>query len=122
MTKEGQVVESIIERLGCREDLLLFKNVSGGLKYGDRYLRAGILKSGSSDLLIVRRLLIEPHHVGRYVGLFNALEVKADLAHDNTDKKRKAAQETFIRNIQRMGGQAGFVDNADDAERIVYGI
>lgn len=121
MTKEGEAVESIIKRLGTREDLLLLKHVAGGIRYGDRYMRAGLQSAGVSDLFVVRRLLILPEHVGKYIGRGGVLEVKADLAHDKTEKKRKAQQANFGANVIARGGFFGFVDNADDAERIVYG-
>ena len=122
MTREAPVVEAIIKRLNTHEDLLVFKNISGAMQYGDRCIRAGILKEGSSDLLVVRRLLITPEMVGSHLARLNVLEVKADLENDRTKPSRKVAQARFINTIITMGGAGGFVDNPDDAERIIYGV
>jgi len=62
----------------------------------------------SSDLVGIRPVLIQPHHVGNILGQFLAREIKKTGWKYRPNDKRMAAQFNFIQLIQSMGGDAAF--------------
>lgn len=61
----------------------------------------------SSDVIGVRPILIEPHHVGTTIGQFAAIEAKRP-GWSFTGKGRESGQANFLSLITRLGGYATF--------------
>lgn len=77
----------------------------------------------SSDLIGITPMVIGPHHIGRTVGVFTALELKHEgwTFPNETNKKeyeRACAQQKFIDIVRNAGGFAGFVSQPHD----IFGI
>lgn len=105
----------------------IWRNNSGA--YQDetgRYIRYGLCNDSaalnkrikSSDLIGATPVLIMPHHVGRTVGVFTALEVKPSGWKLRPSDERGCAQAAFHTIVKNVGGFAGFVTDPDD----IYGI
>lgn len=105
-------------------------NVGAGTvtdEYGvERHIRWGLANESpqqnkimkSSDLIGITPVLIQPHHVGRTLGVFTALETKHSGWRLTPGDKRGVAQKFFIDIVKNVGGFAGFVTDPND----VYGI
>ena len=90
-------------------------NVGAGMLEDGSYIRWGIANDSkqmnnhikSSDLIGIKPVLIEPHHVGMILGQFMAREVKRpDWAYTGT--KREEAQLRFLELVLSLGGDAAF--------------
>jgi hypothetical protein len=68
----------------------------------------------SSDLIGIMPVLIKPHHVGRTMGIFTAMECKAPGWHLTQGDERGQAQAKFIKIVKDLGGFAGFVTSEAD--------
>lgn len=67
----------------------------------------------SGDLIGIRRLLIEPHHVGMTLGQFASVEMK-EPGWIYSGRGREAAQQAWIDHVRRLGGFACFATSAED--------
>jgi len=65
---------------------------------------------GSSDLIGIASVLIQPEHVGRLFGRFVGIELKAKGGKPSKD------QEYFRALVNRMGGHAVIMSNPLQAE------
>lgn len=107
---------------GCwlgRNNSGAFKNEAGRLV---RFGLGGFKKSDemkSSDWIGYTPTLIMPHHIGRIMAVFTAIEVKqSDWAYNPADE-RSLHQWNFIDMIEKAGGNAGFATNTEDFKRII---
>mgnify|MGYP001320388683 CR=1 FL=1 len=118
-----QQVRLLMAQLGAQ----LWRNNSGA--YQDetgRHIRYGLCNDSaqlnanikSSDLIGPVPVVIQPHHVGRTVGIFTALEIKPSGWTLRPSDKRACAQANFHTIVKNVGGFAGFVTDPQD----VYGI
>lgn len=119
-----QQARLIMARLGGQ----IWRNNSGA--YQDErgnFIRYGLAneskqqndKIKSSDLIGITPLLVTPEMVGRWVGIFTALECKPSGWHLTPGNKRGVAQEKFISIVKNVGGFAGFVTDQQDVYRII---
>lgn len=65
----------------------------------------------SSDLIGPTPLLIEPHHVGRVMGIYTAFETKRTGWTLQPADKRAQAQLRYIELMRSVGAIAGFVSD-----------
>lgn len=72
----------------------------------------------SGDLVGSTRMLIQPHHVGRTVGVFTMMEVK-EAGWKKPKDDRERAQMNCLINVAQLGGIAGFVADVSDYDRYV---
>jgi len=72
----------------------------------------------SSDLIGVTPVLIQPHHVGRTLGVFTAIECKHSDWHMTPGDARAQAQQRFIDLIRSVGGIGGFVTDPGQVRQI----
>ena len=73
----------------------------------------------SSDLIGVTPVLIQPHHVGRTLGVFTAIECKHSDWHMTPSDARAQAQQRFIDLIRSVGGIGGFVTDPAQVRSLV---
>lgn len=116
------VVQAKVRAKACQLDMRLWRNNVGAasdsngnfFRYGlcnDSKLLARTIKS--SDLIGIRKVKIEPHMVGSYIGQFVAREVKR-TGWRYTGTEREEAQLKFISFVLSMGGDAAFISDPDD--------
>lgn len=106
----------------------LWRNNRGAFQHSvNRWVRFGLGNDSknvddvmkSSDLIGITPTLIMPHHVGRLVGVFTAIEMKAPDWHMIPSDKRAAAQLNYIELVKRCGGYAGFARSVEEYLRII---
>lgn len=68
------------------------------------------IKSG--DLIGIRQVLIEPHHVGMTLGQFASVEVK-EPGWTYSGRGREPAQLAWIEHVRKLGGFACFADGPE---------
>jgi len=123
------VIQSQVRLAAAQRGITLWRNQSGAC-YDEtgRLIRYGLANDSaqlnrrlkSSDLIGITPILVEPHHVGRALGVFTAIEVKhAGWRGPSNDRER--AQAEFIRVVREKGGIAGFTASIDDMERMLCG-
>jgi len=79
-------------------------------------------KFKSSDYIGIHAVEITPEMVGKKLGVFVALEAKADgfkIKESYSEKSREYAQANFMGLIKKHGGIAGFATNEIDVDRIL---
>ena len=95
-------------------DARLWRNNTGKLQAADgRWVDFGLCK-GSSDLIGLRQVTIQPHHVGQTLAVFAAVEVKTPKGRASAD------QQQFISTIKNLGGLAGIARSVTEAKQIIY--
>lgn len=110
-------VQSAVRLEASQKGLLCMRNNVGAL-LDDRGVpvRYGLMNESkamneqikSSDLIMIRPVVVTPAHVGHTIGQFVAREVKHGAWKPGEDKRREAAQERFIRLVLSYGGDAAF--------------
>lgn len=128
MTSNEAGLKALVRgHFGLRDDLTLWNNPVGEAWAGrESWVKGTMLISypsrvtyglcpGSSDLIGIQSVVIQPHHVGRTFGRFIGVELK-DKATEQEN------QETFRNFINAMGGSAGIARGKtaiDDVELIL---
>jgi hypothetical protein len=105
---EKRVQAEILNELGSRSDVRLFRNNVGVSLDASRPMRFGLC-AGSSDLIGFRRLKITPDMVGNDIAQFLAIECKS------SNGKPTKEQQSFIDIVNRFGGKAFIARSADEA-------
>lgn len=112
---EAGVKNDIVSNLSCGPSRL-FKFQCGTFELADgRFLTVGV--PGMSDLLGWKTIEITPDMVGRFIPVYCAIEVKK--LGGRTEKKRLAAQKSFVSEVKRHGGIAGFATSVEEARTIL---
>lgn len=94
----------------------LFKFQCGQFRLDDgRYITVGV--PGMSDLLGWHTIQITLDMVGSWLPVYCAIEVKKKGAR--TERKRLEAQKSFVAEVKRHGGLAGFATSAEEARTIL---
>lgn len=111
-------IQTRIRLEASRNGLRLFRNnVGAGYMEDGSFIRFGLANDSkqmnerikSGDLIGIRPVLIEPHHVGKIIGQFVSREVKrGDWTYKGT--KREEAQLRWAELIVSMGGDACFTN------------
>jgi len=102
---------------------ILWRNNSGA--YIDRrgaLVRYGLCNSSksinktlkSSDLIGITQIEIKPHHVGRTMGIFTAIEVKPSGWDYQSQMSKVTAQINYINLVKSSGGIGGFCTDEND--------
>lgn len=98
----------------------LLRNNSGAMQTPTgRWVYFGVGNDGSkasktrrsSDLIGITPMLILPHHVGRTIGVFTAIEAKREgwVYYENDDHTQH--QLKYMTGISQRGGIASFISN-----------
>lgn len=109
-------VTSLVRLEASRKNVLLFRNQVGAFKNdAGQFVRFGLandstrqneaLKSG--DWIGIRKILIQPHHVGNVLGQFVSREIKR-AGWRYTGQGREVAQNSWNALITAWGGDACF--------------
>lgn len=122
MAKESAVT-SQVRLVAAQNNILLWRNNCGGFydEHG-RFVRYGLgseLKLASSDWIGITPMLLTPEMVGKIVGVFTAVEMKAEGFKFNKNDKHLLQQKHFIDIVQNYGGLAGFASSVEDFYRII---
>lgn len=123
-TVTQQQIRLALARMGAQ----LWRNNSGA--YQDdtgRVVRYGLSNDSaqmnaqikSSDLIGIVPITIQPHHVGRTIGVFTAIECKKTGWHLTPGDKRGQAQQRFIDIVHGVGGIGGFATGPEDLAGIL---
>jgi hypothetical protein len=119
--KSEAFVQSLVKLRASQEGVIVTRNNVGALipKDSKRPIRFGlwneseemneVIKSG--DLVGIRKLLIEPHHVGTYVAQWWMRECK-EPGWYYTGEGREPAQKACIDMVNAAGGDAAFSNGA----------
>lgn len=108
--------QSMIRLEASEKGVKLFRNNVGALKdERGRLVRYGLGNDSprmnevikSADLIGIRPVLIQPHHVGHIFGQFVSREVKAP-GWQYTGQGREAAQMAWANLVNSCGGDAAF--------------
>lgn len=115
--------QSLIRLAAASADCPLWRNNSGAYKdiYG-RMIRYGLGNDSkkinevwkSSDLIGPTPVLILPHHVGRTLGVFTAIEVKHSGWKFNSKDEHEKAQLNFLNDVISYGGFGAFCRSKDE--------
>ena len=105
---EQQILKQILAL--SRGSVRLFRNNVGfdatnKVRYG--------LAPGSSDLIGWKTITITPHHVGRQIAVFTAIEVK------KPGGKINPAQKQFVDFVDEMGGLSGICYSEEEARELL---
>lgn len=73
----------------------------------------------SSDLIGIVPVTITPDMIGKTIGVFTALEVKAPDWTLRPSDSRGLAQSKFHDIVKKAGGYAGFVASPDDMLKVI---
>ena len=110
---ESEIQEHIRAVLNTGRTRAWRNNIAKAQVHGGRWVNFGIPGPGGSDLIGLHSIIIEPHHVGKRMAVFLAVEVKSATGKPTAD------QVNFIKFITSMGGLAGIARSAEDAKSIV---
>lgn len=116
-------VTSHVRLAAAQLNVTLWRNNCGGF-YDEqgRFVRYGLgseAKLASSDWIGIRPTLITPEMVGSVLGVFTAVEMKAEGWHYHPEDKHENEQKHFIDIVNSNGGMAGFAQSIDDFYKII---
>lgn len=115
-TSERAVQLSVLERVGGRSDIRIFRNSVGlGYTKTGTPIRFG-LHTGSADLIGWKSATITPSMLGKRIAVFVSIETKAPGRGPTAD------QTNWMQQVTAAGGLAGIARNCGDALDIVDGI
>lgn len=121
-----KAVAQHITLYAAQSNVDLWRNNSGGF-YDERgrFVRYGLgsftkeQELASSDYIGITPTLVTPEMVGKFIGVFTAVETKPENWKFNSNDKRSLYQKNFIDIVLSRGGNAGFVQNIDDIRNII---
>lgn len=121
-------VASHIRLAAARLGLSLWRNNSGACTdQSGRVIRYGLGNDSarlnkvikSSDFIGITPVVITPDMVGQTIGVFTAVETKAEGWKYSPSDERAVAQAQFHAIVRQAGGIAGFATSVDDFVALV---
>jgi len=109
---EKQIQTEILNNLGSRSDVRLFRNNVGVMVDSNRPLRFGLC-NGSSDLIGIQKIVITPDMVGHTIGRFVSIECKSAKGRASKEQKR------WIDMVNRFGGKAFIARSVEEANSLI---
>ena len=109
---EQELQQRIRLQLGSSPVRLWRNNVGALRDERGRLVTYGLCK-GSSDLIGLRQVLIDPEHLGKTLAVFSAIEVKAPKG------RLREEQRSFLELVERFGGYSGVATSVEEAARVL---
>jgi len=115
-------LQSAVRLEASQKGMRVWRNNVGALQDSSgRWVRYGLANDSkglntevkSGDLIGIRKVLIEPRHVGHTLGLFVSLECK-EPGWMYSGTEREVAQLKWINIVTSMGGDAKFVSKVGE--------
>lgn len=124
--KAESEVQQEIQIQAMHHKCTLMRNNSGAcVDQTGRLIRYGLghvspkQQTKSSDLIGITQVLITQEMVGKTLGVFTAIEVKAeDWKHEKKLDAHEEKQNNFLQFVKSKGGIAGFANKVDDLKDI----
>jgi len=124
---ESTVQQAVRLAAAQRRCQLWRNNVGACEDKNGRFIRYGLCNDSkqlnalikSSDLIGVTPVTVTPDMVGKTIGVFTAVECKAESWVFTAGDKRAHAQAAFHEIVRNVGWFAGFARSVEDFERIV---
>lgn len=122
MTSESRT-QSLCRLRAASSGHKLLRNNSGALPDSSgRIIRYGLGNDSSAinsvykspDLIGWTTVTVQPHHVGKRVAIFTAIECKGSDWRGTPRNDRERAQAAFLQDVVGSGGVAGFVSSEED--------
>jgi hypothetical protein len=111
--REAGATDALKEWRRYRPDVRLWRNNVGQYRLpSGGYVRYGLC-NGSSDFIGLKSVTITPGMVGKTVGVFFAVEIKAP------GKAADPHQQAWIDEVRTAGAIAGVASNAEDVETLL---
>lgn len=125
MSLSESEIQQLIQIEGPVLNCILLRNNSGGFKDKEgRFVRFGLGQVSkdslkSSDLIGITTVTITPDMIGKSIGIFTAIEVKAeDWKPSDTDKREKSQRE-FLNWVKLRGGIGIITNSVDEFKRLM---
>lgn len=112
---EKQIQTEILNNIGSRPDVRLFRNNVGVMLDSSRPIRFGLCK-GSSDLIGIQKIKITPEMVGKEIGQFISIEVKSEKGKPTKEQK------LWLEMIHRFGGKAFIARSVEESEYLLQDV
>lgn len=127
LTTEAAAQQHVRREFGDKVGPIWRNNVGGAFDETGRLIRFGLGHENkmadddprSSDLIGITPVLIQPHMVGYYLGVFTAIEMKKPGWHMTPSDKRAIGQAKFHDMVRLACGFAGFATGPEDIGRII---
>lgn len=126
MVKNEAEIQQLIQIEGPHHNCILMRNNSGAMKdETGRLVRYGLgnvspnQKIKSSDLIGITTIVVSQDMVGKTIGVFTAIEVKAENWKASLNDKRESGQRNFIEWVKSRGGIAGICNSLDSFRSIL---
>ena len=122
MNKSEMAIQNEIMLKSSKQGMKLFRNNVGVAKREDGIpVRYGLANSSkkintvikSSDLIGIKPIIITTDMIGKTIGQFVSIEVKKSK-WEYKGTPREIAQKNWIDLINKLGGDAKFINNAED--------
>lgn len=91
----------------------LWRNNSGAIRVGNRFIKYGVASPGGSDLIGFKSVIVTQEMVGSKVAIFTAIECK-----NSKGGRLSPEQERFINLVKDSGGIAEVISNVDEVLQI----
>ena len=126
--KSEELVSNEIELAAAYMGVKLMRNNSGACEDKDgRQIRYGLdnishkhnKRFKSSDWVGPTPVFITPAHVGTVLGVFTAVETKAEGWVFRESDEHAVAQLRWMNIVKQAGGYAGFAQSVEDFKRII---
>jgi hypothetical protein len=127
MTSETVVSQGARLMMAQLGGLPMRNNVGVAVDETGRHIRYGLMNTSapenkefkSSDLIGPIPIIIQPHHVGKLLGVMSVFETKHSDWHMTPGDKRAAAQLRFIELMRSVGAIGGFVTDPAQVKQYV---
>lgn len=128
VVKSESEIQQLIQIEAAKHHCILMRNNSGAMQGKDgRLVRFGLGNDSpvraktfkSSDLIGIHTIVVTPEMVGQLIGVFVAVEVKAEGWHPSVVSSHEQAQRNFTNWVKARGGKADLCNSVDSFLQIL---